>query len=261
MKINDENIMFTSREILIDLCSPLFEKTSISDFEYVRYYFNGIGFTIATYPSSFNKEFFELELHPSLSELYFYESPYVYVDENFYKTSHVKDSVKWKKNIGVLEPLKIQERFYVVIRHLNHVEIFGFIRSNSFFPSVQFYFENLPFLNSFILAFKENAKKLVSDCEKQRIKLGDNFFDFDLSQEQKFLARDGSIMVENFTARERECMSLIAKGYTMKAVAKVLTLSPRTVEQHLRNIKEKHQLHNKNQLIDFWYSQTSEHSE
>ena len=55
------------------------------------------------------------------------------------------------------------------------------------------------------------------------------------------------------TGREKECMSLIAQGYTMKNAAKKLCISHRTVEQHLRNVKDKLGLNTKNQLVEAWH--------
>lgn len=55
------------------------------------------------------------------------------------------------------------------------------------------------------------------------------------------------------TQREIECLSYIAHGFTMKMIAKKLNISPRTVEQHLRNLKEKFELNTKGQLVELWY--------
>jgi DNA-binding NarL/FixJ family response regulator len=44
---------------------------------------------------------------------------------------------------------------------------------------------------------------------------------------------------ENLTAREEEILRLIAKGYRTKEAADVLSISPQTIETHLRNIYAK----------------------
>lgn len=41
------------------------------------------------------------------------------------------------------------------------------------------------------------------------------------------------------TAREEECSLLLLEGMTLKEIAKILGLSPRTVEFYLKNIKTK----------------------
>lgn len=44
---------------------------------------------------------------------------------------------------------------------------------------------------------------------------------------------------ENLTSREEEILRLIAKGYRTKEAADVLSISPQTIETHLRNIYAK----------------------
>ena len=41
------------------------------------------------------------------------------------------------------------------------------------------------------------------------------------------------------TKREAECVYYLAKGYTIKEIGKALNISPRTVEDNLRRIKDK----------------------
>ncbi len=57
------------------------------------------------------------------------------------------------------------------------------------------------------------------------------------------------------TEREKECLALLSQGYTMKRAALKLNISHRTVEQHLRNIKDKLNLHTKNQLVEYWHQE------
>ncbi|MCU1593736.1 MAG: putative two-component system response regulator [Frankiales bacterium] len=53
------------------------------------------------------------------------------------------------------------------------------------------------------------------------------------------------------TARETEVLRLVAKGLTAKQVAERLTLSHRTVENHVQNTLTKLQLHNRSQLVRY----------
>ncbi len=55
------------------------------------------------------------------------------------------------------------------------------------------------------------------------------------------------------TTREYQCLALLAKGYTMKMIALEYSISPRTVEQHIRNIKEKTDLRTKQELLRAWH--------
>jgi DNA-binding NarL/FixJ family response regulator len=53
------------------------------------------------------------------------------------------------------------------------------------------------------------------------------------------------------TERETEVLRLVAKGMTAKQVAERLSLSHRTVENHVQNTLTKLQLHNRSQLVRY----------
>jgi DNA-binding NarL/FixJ family response regulator len=57
--------------------------------------------------------------------------------------------------------------------------------------------------------------------------------------------------VPRLTDRETEILRLIAKGLTYPRIAERLTLSPRTVQNHVRNTLAKLQLHNKSELVRY----------
>ncbi|HEY8340281.1 MAG TPA: response regulator transcription factor [Egibacteraceae bacterium] len=50
------------------------------------------------------------------------------------------------------------------------------------------------------------------------------------------------------TAREREILQLVARGYTYREIAERLVISPRTVESHVSAVLRKLQLDNRHQL-------------
>ena len=57
--------------------------------------------------------------------------------------------------------------------------------------------------------------------------------------------------VPGLTDRETEVLRLVAKGLTYPQIATRLTLSTRTVQNHVRNTLTKLQLHNKAQLVRY----------
>ncbi|MHA0855438.1 response regulator [Paenibacillus sp. CMAA1364] len=66
-------------------------------------------------------------------------------------------------------------------------------------------------------------------------------------------AREPKDLFESLTEREKEILSLVAKGYTNKEVAELLLISVKTVENHKGNIMEKLQLDNRRELIKLAY--------
>lgn len=57
--------------------------------------------------------------------------------------------------------------------------------------------------------------------------------------------------VPELTGREAEILRLVAKGLTYPQIAARLTLSTRTVQNHVQNTLTKLQLHNKSQLVRY----------
>ena len=53
------------------------------------------------------------------------------------------------------------------------------------------------------------------------------------------------------TEREREVLQLVARGHTYRSVGDELFISPRTVENHVRNILNKLHLNRKQELIRY----------
>jgi DNA-binding NarL/FixJ family response regulator len=64
-------------------------------------------------------------------------------------------------------------------------------------------------------------------------------------------AAPGANLTDSLTDRELEILELIGKGHEVKAIAKDLHLSPKTVEAHRARIKEKLKLSNARQVARF----------
>ena len=61
----------------------------------------------------------------------------------------------------------------------------------------------------------------------------------------------GTTLAPRLTDRETEVLRLVATGLTYPQIAARLTLSPRTVQNHVQNTLSKLQLHNKVQLVRY----------
>jgi DNA-binding NarL/FixJ family response regulator len=57
--------------------------------------------------------------------------------------------------------------------------------------------------------------------------------------------------LDQLSARERDVLRLIARGYTYKEVARRLSVSPRTVETHVSSVLRKLQLSNRHELTQW----------
>jgi DNA-binding NarL/FixJ family response regulator len=72
-----------------------------------------------------------------------------------------------------------------------------------------------------------------------------------LGEYRRLSAPRGEPPVPALTDREAEILRLVAKGLTYPQIAQRLTLSTRTVQNHVQNTLSKLQLHNKAQLVRY----------
>ena len=56
---------------------------------------------------------------------------------------------------------------------------------------------------------------------------------------------------KQLTNREREILKLLAEGHTAQEIAKMLVLSPKTVDRHKTNLMAKLDIHNRADLIKY----------
>ena len=71
------------------------------------------------------------------------------------------------------------------------------------------------------------------------------------SQHQRGLRINCQTIMPNgyLTQQEFHCIQLICQGHTITKAANLLTLSPRTVEFYLNNVKKRYSIKKKSQLI------------
>ncbi len=121
---------------------------------------------------------------------------------------------------------------------------------------------NLEFLHQFTFYFKEKASKILKTVDKSRIIIPKKFSKVN-SQEQGLPHKNETLHLQkilhfkkvhldsgvSLSARELSCAKLWIQGKSARLIAQVLFLSPRTVETHLKHLKEKLHCHTKTELI------------
>lgn len=250
------------------ICLPLFKKTPVNFFVYERFYDQGEAIFLSSTPDVLIKWAVD-ELHPTRAELDMYSSyglktAYFSHDMPLPLGSEVA-AEKYEKVVTVAADCKLFHILFFVNRVSNYYRVCGFGIEKSSKPILNFYINALPVLETFVNYFERRADDLLDSSDDGLIYLptyhaplivNENFDGFtEFNETEKLFNAE---YVDEFsdirlTIREKESLSLIAQGYTMKSVAMRLKISHRTVEQHLRNIKDKIGLNTKNQLLDFWH--------
>lgn len=251
------------------ICNPLFKSTPISYFSYAKMYDNGEMMFFNTQPDLAAKLFND-GYYASLDELNLFCSlglKSTLMSTNLPLPIDIKSSAEKYKGMNfAAAELSLNYGYFIVDRGIDNYRICGFGTHVEKFSIVNFYLNAYPLLEKFIHYFEHHAKELIeNNTQSDRIYLDKYLQKLDLNVDGDIpfvvpqldvLAKSSvqtSLDRDVFTQREKECMNLIAQGYTMKNAALKLGISHRTVEQHLRNIKEKHGLSTKNHLVDFWY--------
>jgi DNA-binding CsgD family transcriptional regulator len=159
--------------------------------------------------------------------------------------------------------------FNIFYNHDKYIEKHSFANFDSNNDLTDFYLNNLPLLHRFIYYFKSKTSNLIMDAFNNNV-----FFNANINSSKKdiygssrsnintgFLKHTecDKILINNsdsniyLTKKELECLHFVAKGCSMKEIARMLGISSRTVEDHLNNIKIRTGLNYKNQLINLFY--------
>ncbi len=254
-----------------NVCHELFKNTPIKYFGYYAFYDDGQTGAYVTDPD-ITLRLLENNLTPS----YFDLAMMVKLGMKSVFLSHV---LPFPKNIGSIK----REKYEEIISHAADRKSYHALVCIDRFPSYfrhcifavdnddisifSFYLNSYNCLQNFISYFESLCCDLMSNENSDDRIFLPNYLDSPDFDENS-LNEKGNIENFNFllpvtskfeydlaalTSHENECLGYLSKGYTMKITAKRLGISHRTVEQHLRNIKDKFGLNTKNQLVELWH--------
>ena len=147
-----------------------------------------------------------------------------------------------------------------------YIDIFCFATAPNNDEIVNFYFNNLDYLENFILYFKEKFLPQHKLLMRQRILLPKNrqlnFNSQSIVQSPIQDAPDYKhhyLNIENrivmLTKRENDCLKKLILGYSAKEIAKLFAISPRTVEDYIQNAKGKIGYSKKSDIVRIMRSQ------
>lgn len=161
----------------------------------------------------------------------------------------------------------------LVDRYENYFELYCFASTPDNPEIVNFYINNLDFLEKFKLYFKNKAAPLLKEGEKNKIWLPENMLPPYKGLENKSVFHQEPSLIHKFnninycltkgsqviklTSRQYDCLKQLAAGRSIKEAANNLGISPRTFEHHLNNLKLILNCYRKSQLIDVFLKNTT----
>lgn len=154
---------------------------------------------------------------------------------------------------------------FLINSNKNYVDYFIFASCLYNEKILNFYLNQLDMLEQFIFDYKNKASKLIVQGEHHKLLLPESMQlrlgHTDKTMNPSDYHTKSSMMKSQhrivnylgksikFTKREIECLHLLKSGYTAKEVAIQFGISPRTIENHIDNIKFKFGVNRKPDII------------
>lgn len=238
MIISDNHLFMTAGADMQSLISPL-RAYNINYFTYNKHYTNGERIRLTTHPH---------HLKAFLENKYYLmgnidANPELYQDQAvLISTLKNQFLVEWlRKDFGVGNGV------YIIRKGSNFTEYFNFVSTPENTGIINFYLNNLDFLQNFCTHFKEQGEPLILEAEKNTLN-----HEYHHDAIPKIINANSTILTNRFnklTKRENDVAALLLKAATAKEIAKVLNINCRTVEDYIQKIRMKYNARNVNELI------------
>jgi len=203
------------------------------------------------------------------------DKTYLCANDHFKEMFGVNDSVEVKNknnySLRAFMKSKLNDKVTVEIQQLEEKAFSENIELNDQITSPMISTEGKVIvlsLNIAPLSIKDSGRKLLmcyatdyTDklAHTELLKIYQDFFQDQKVAIKKFVDHIGLGYFlydksDNITPRELDCLILLSKGLTAKQSASILDISHRTIEAHLKNIKEKFDANNNSELLGMFLS-------
>lgn len=256
MQLNTNNhLLFTSKQEIDQISKPLKDHFGITSVIYQKNFNDGSEIRLVNQPL-WQEHFFQHELYKISG---FEKHPSLY-QSGFVVWSHMTHH---QPILAAARQFNIDHGITMINKTHDGVE-FYFLGTTPDKPHLtNFFLNNIDLIQRFILYFKEQAAPLITRANTQRIVLP-NKYQVVTSNEQAIHMLDTEIKKQFLketkvkkayydnlviSKREMDCIKLLLQGKTARAIGAELFISPRTVESHLENVKDKLLCRSKSELI------------
>ncbi len=244
-------IRLTSQIEIKDICQPFFKESQLSYLLYIRHFKNNQRLWLTT--------------HGEWSEYYFKKQYHLLSPFENTNSTVISGKYLWSTLSG--QQVFMDARLFFDIDHgitiVNHlkdcVEFVHLAANGSHSEVLNFYLNKMNHINQFIFYFRDIAKDLIKMAEQNMLPFSFNrpVYLKNVHQPHQCLPSysltQKKLLSENYhysaiTPREAECIEWLKKGKTATEIALILGTSKRTVETHLKSLKEKLRCYNSFQL-------------
>lgn len=250
MELKKNHITLTSTEDMCDLSAPL-KILNVDFFSYTRFYFDGTSISLLTNTDWY--QFFLKQEVPGCINVFSLESGC-----NLWMDLFPENAVS-----DAREHFDIDNGIHFANKENDYIEAISYASKKNNHKATSCFISNIDLLESFNRYFKKQAAPLIKKASENRIIIPEIMrgyeeikSGFKLSAEDKknFLAAIGDDNIINkISMREYECLQHISHGKTAKEIAKLLNISPRTVETYINNMKLKFNCTTKSDLSKIYW--------
>jgi len=263
-QIRPSHPIITNTQHVLNICQPLFDLTGIELFVFMRLYDDNRT-AILTTNHLLYQHFFEKGYGLTAPP------PPHMIKERFHYiiSDHGKYSQEYYDGVSLFN---IRHPINFIKRYPGHYDMFFFANYSDKINLNEFYLNNIDLLEEFCCFFKEASSVLFRQSLKENLLItssmeppfrGLNELSIlseakeNLKRLQPFLCATKSKAVDkafkaNLTKKEILCLWLQAKGMSMLEISNHLHRSPKTIENHFANIKEKIDVNRKRDIIKFF---------
>lgn len=254
LQFNRENEPF-----LATVCAPLFTNFNLTHFGYIKLLSSNQMLRVTT-SQPWAEKYFECQF---------------YNDGNIYKVGDIPVNQKRSyicsdipghhhpnnDHQQLLRHYNMWNHLFIFERFENHCDMWTFGTTPENLRVVDLYLNESQLLYRFIAYLKYKAPHLFGTIDKSRL-INLNFSPMDKNNtdepNRELFLKDVNISkfyfpfkgtTIYFSQREADCLYYLIRGKSMKEIARLLHISPRTVETHIEKLKAKLHCHSKMALI------------
>lgn len=242
MLISDKHFFLTASGELQELVKPL-KEYGIDYFTYNKHFTDGSRIRLTTHPHQL-KAFLENKYYLTGN---IDANPQLYLNQAaLFSTLQNQHIVEW-----VRANFRIYHGIYILRKSELFTEFFGFATSINNPQIINFYLNNLDFLQKFCDLFMEQGKALITQAEQNKLYHNHNeTCGINLYKPENLEAQTDTIQFsDQFSPRKLDIIHWLLQGYRAKEIAQKLNISPRTVEEHIADLKTKLDARNIMELI------------
>jgi DNA-binding CsgD family transcriptional regulator len=247
-----------------DFCKPLNDFFGISLFTYFKIYPNDQKYITLCNDFDVTQEY--------CSQI---DNDRIYFQQYLENHTTKNKLILWPKEPINLATQLVFNRGYwhglnIITRYNNDcIEGYSFL-SNKDNPEVSKVFErDYNTLEKFTKHFKATFMNLITQATQHKAEYKNGF---DLSLPKKIITssletklfldtigyNNNLVTIDNrnirITPQEMECWKLLSQGYTIKGIASALFRAPKTVENHINNIRDKTECRSRDSLVDLYHN-------